>query len=533
MKKIIPHLIILILPTLFCLGCTKLMEDMNNDPKSLTNARLSADGVLFKQHIINMEENLFNLTTSWEYQIQENLNADVFAGYTMHPGNFNSSTTNDNYNWNTGWNGWAFTIAQTNLTDFLALKSQTFSGKLNSDFYSYGLVLKVLTAIPLIDGFGPFPYLQYGTGTNPTFNNVDSIYLAGFIPELNAVIDTLNAYTKRPSATRVQLSGADISTFGGDIVKWIKLANTLKLRLAIRISNADPISAQKYITQTLAETHGFIDKSTGDFAIDCAANGVTNPFSFLTGLFNDCNMSADMQSFLGGFQDPREAVYFLPAKDDTVKLQGGDYAGVRPGVTLTQNKGHYAGYSLLNVPNNFMIFSGAESYFLKAEAAIKSLGGLTPADAQTLYEDGVKASFTLHGLSDAQAIAYLSSNASPANYVDYSNRINNYPATTTITPKWTGADQLEKIITQKWISIYPLGVEAWAEFRRTGFPKLKIPKNMETSANVDGTIPAGQFVRRMPYPSNILALSPDQAKAAITKYLNGKDDGFQKLWWQK
>ena len=51
-------------------SCTDMMDDMNNDPKSLTNARLEADGKLFKQHIIFMEKNLFNLTSSWQYQGQ-------------------------------------------------------------------------------------------------------------------------------------------------------------------------------------------------------------------------------------------------------------------------------------------------------------------------------------------------------------------------------------------------------------------------------------------------------------------------------
>ncbi len=514
-------------------SCTDMMEDMNNDPKSITNARLEADGILFKQHIIFMEKNLFNLTTSWEYQVQQNLNADVFAGYTMHPGDFGGSATlNSNYNFNDGWNSWAFIVAQANLTEFLALENETFKGAENGDFYAYGLILKVLTALPVVDGFGPFPYLQYGVGVNPAFDDVGTIYKQGFLPELSQAIDTLKSYASGPSADRVKNSGADISNFAGDITSWIKLGNTLKLRLALRISDVDPTTAGKYIQEVVNDSqYGVLDETTGDFDINCSANSVSNPFSFLSASWVDCIMSADMQSFLEGMNDPRISVYFVPASDDTVISQGGTYAGLRAGVKLTSSKGHYAGYSQLKVTDNFMFVSGAESYFAFAEAAVKGLGGLSAGQAQGFYESGVKASFALRGLSADDAASYLASTASPADYVDYSNGENNYSATTKVTPKWDGVNMLEQILTQKWIANFPLGAESWAEFRRTGYPKLVIPKNMENSANFDGSIPKGEFLKRMPYPSNILSISPDQAEAAINSFLNGKDDGAEPLWW--
>ncbi|MBN2486883.1 MAG: SusD/RagB family nutrient-binding outer membrane lipoprotein [Bacteroidales bacterium] len=512
-------------------GCTEIMEDMNNDPKRITMTDLQADGELFKQHIITMEKNLFNLTSSWMYQVQQNLNADVFAGYTMHPASFNRPDVNSNYNWNHGWNSWAFIVAQTNLTEYLALARETGNGAEYGDFYSYGLILKILTALPLVDGFGPFPYLEYGVGLSPKFDNVNDIYKNGFLPELNIAIDTLKAYAAGAAADRVKNSGADISNFGGDITNWIKLANTLKLRLAMRISNADPTTAAEYITEVVNDSYGVLDENTGDFSINTDANGVFNPFSFISTSWIDCVMSSDMQSFMTGMQDPRLGAYFLPATSDTVIFQSGTYAGMRAGIELSSSKGHYAGYSQVKVGANFLWVSGAESYFLLAEAATRNLGGLSSGKAKEYYEKGVAASFVLRGLSEAEASDYLASTATPANYIDYNNHANNYSATTAITPKWDDAKALEQIITQKWIAVFPLGAEAWAEFRRTGFPKLVIPKNMESSANFDGTLKAGEFLKRMPYPSNILSISPDQATLAISSYLNGKDDAAQKLWW--
>ncbi len=526
MKKIISY--ILLVPVVLMFSCTGLMDDMNNDPKSITSERMVADGVLYSQHIVSMQKNLYNLTTSWQYQVQQNLNADVFAGYTMHPGSFGTATTNDNYNWNHGWNGWAFTVAQTTLTQFLSLKSDTKDGTEKDDFYAYGLILKVMTALPLVDGFGPFPYLDYGVGASPKFDNVDAIYLQGFIPELTSAINTLKSHIGTDTENRVRDSGADLSSLQGDITSWVKLANTLKLRLALRISNKDEAAARPIIQECMDETNGFLET---DFSINVRDNNLLNPFAFISVAWTDCVMSADMQSFLVGFNDPRLSAYFVPATDASVTDAGAEYAGVRAGVALTQDKGAYAGYSKLNVSDNFKLVSGAESFFLRAEAALRGLGGLGAGQAQQYYEDGVRASFAANGLTEGSASDYLASTTTPADYIDYSAAENNYALATTITPQWDAGNGLEQIITQKWIANFPQGAEAWAEFRRTGFPQLIIPKNMETSSNFDGTIGAGQFLKRMPYPSNIIEISPDAASAAIVNYLGGADNGGTALWW--
>lgn len=518
MKKYIIYFIAVF--TIVATGCTDLMDDMNNDSKSLTNDKLTVDGVLFKQHVNAMEKNLFNLTTSWEYQVQQNLNADIFGGYTMPPNNF-ATTQNHNYNWNSGWNGWAFTVAQTNLSEFLSLESIT-KDQGYEDYYAYALILKVMTALPLVDAFGPFPYLEYGQSETPAFDDVQAIYTEGFLPELCEAISILEEYAAGDAAERVANSGADLSNFGGDISGWIKVANTLKLRLAMRISNVDESTASTYIKEVVSDSYGLLDVNTGDFSIDCDANSVTNPFYYLSTSWNNCAMSADMQSFLVGMEDPRVSAYFLTTAS-------GDYVGVRPGCDY--ENGTYTA-SLLNVSSDFMYISGAESYFLLAEAAQRGLGGLSSGDAQSYYEAGVSASFVLRGLTEAEAITYLASEATPADYVDaLGDTENDYSATTDVTPKWNASRAMEQIITQKWIAMYPMGTEAWAEFRRTGYPKLVIPANMANSPNFDGTLQAGEYLKRLPYPSNILSLSSDAAQSAISTYLNGNDDASEPLWW--
>ena len=104
------------------------------------------------------------------------------------------------------------------------------------------------------------------------------------------------------------------------------------------------------------------------------------------------------------------------------------------------------------------------------------------------------------------------------------------PYLSTINIKWNSAgtfnENLERIITQKWISMYPDGQEAWSEFRRTGFPKL-FPVVINNSG---GKIPAGTFVRRINMPS---AEANNPALAAAIATLGGPDNGATRLWWDK
>jgi len=99
-----------------------------------------------------------------------------------------------------------------------------------------------------------------------------------------------------------------------------------------------------------------------------------------------------------------------------------------------------------------------------------------------------------------------------------------------VTVKWSEADnfetKLEKIITQKWIALYPEGTEAWSEFRRTGYPKLypvAITKNPD--------LPAGTFIKRLTYPTAVTNSSGDAVKAAVAAHLGGKDSAATPIWW--
>src|SRR5690606_28865582 len=135
----------------------------------------------------------------------------------------------------------------------------------------------------------------------------------------------------------------------------------------------------------------------------------------------------------------------------------------------------YIGFSQVNFVDNpyVKVMDVAESYFLRAEGALKGweMGG----SAKDFYEEGVRVSFNANGVSGVDE--YLDNNTgTQLPYVDPYNPVNNAAPTTTITIKWEEGDtmerKLERIITQKWIAMYPDGQEAWSEFRRTGYPRL-------------------------------------------------------------
>jgi hypothetical protein len=174
----------------------------------------------------------------------------------------------------------------------------------------------------------------------------------------------------------------------------------------------------------------------------------------------------------------------------------------------------------------------AEVYFLRAEGALRgwNMGG----DAQTLYETGIRTSFTVSGVATG-ADAYIANNiAKAAVYTDPRNTSNNIApgdaALSTITIKWNTAgtteENLERIITQKWISMFPDGQEAWSEFRRTGYPKL-FPVKVNNS---NGLIP--NTIRRIPFPSAEYQTNASGVAGAVS-LLGNPDNGGSKLWWDK
>ena len=171
----------------------------------------------------------------------------------------------------------------------------------------------------------------------------------------------------------------------------------------------------------------------------------------------------------------------------------------------------------------------AEIFLLRAEGAAR--GWNMNGTAKDLYEQGVTKSFEQWGASLGD---YLSDNTSkPAPFSAVSGLDGSHVAASKITIAWNDAsgfeEQLERIITQKWIAMYPEGQEAWTEWRRTGYPKLfGLSGNNASSNQVDNAGP-----RRIPFPSTEYDTNSTEVNNAVSTWLGGTDYGKVKLWWDK
>jgi hypothetical protein len=185
--------------------------------------------------------------------------------------------------------------------------------------------------------------------------------------------------------------------------------------------------------------------------------------------------------------------------------------------------------STLNIPNTdyrTIVVYAAETQFLLAEGALRgwNVGGGT---AQSLYEQGVADSFADWGVSTG---SYLTSSATPADYEDPLYDDFDIAAVSSVSPKWSDAttdeQRLEKIMTQKWIAMFPEGMNAWAEYRRTGYPK-QFPV---VSNQSQGVISTEFGVRRLTYTTNQKASNKQGVDGAVAK-LGGPDTGATRLFW--
>ena len=222
----------------------------------------------------------------------------------------------------------------------------------------------------------------------------------------------------------------------------------------------------------------------------------------------------------------RLATYFKPCED-------GLYHGVRNGIAAI-SKEYYLGMSVPNVDKTTPVrwLMSSEVAFLRAEGAMRgwAMGG----DAESFYRRGIELSFLENGLSAAEAATYAESELTPAAFEDASGSTTHYniAAPSQITVKWdSSADSeqmLERIITQKWIAMFPNGQEAWSEFRRTGYPRIFPIVNDRSN----GTVDVNEQIRRMTFPRSEYSNNRAALNRAI-RLLGGPDQGSTKLWWDK
>jgi hypothetical protein len=509
-------------------SCTKDFDKYNTNKYNATDSLLKIDGEGLGTFMLPMQLKIFS-TTNYEYQVQQNLNADIFSGYMMSYDPFNGGVNNTNYYLKPDWDTAPFDVGFSNImANWLQVSKR--AGTTNPDFLAVANILKVEGMHRVTDVYGPMPYSQFGKGgfTTP-YDSQEAIYNQ-FFTELDFAIKTLGQYIKDHPGQK-PFAPYDL-VYAGDYKEWLKFANSLKLRLAMRISMINPTLAKTKAEEAAADPNGLISNN-GDNAFVNYANGIsfTNSLWSVCYEYKDINMGGPMECYLKGFNDPRISAYFVPNADSAAIKGTNVYHGMRNGIDVTLSP-KYATANLLNLTKSspIRLFTASETNFLQAEGALRgwAMGG----SAQTFYNQGIIYSFAQNNVALGNYLSDATSTEAP--YVDLGNPAYNLPKgspyLSTITVLWNEGDtyqrKLERIITQKWLGLWPDGEEAWAEQRRTNYPVL-MPVVINNS---QGTISTTDFVRRLQFSQKEYNSNAAEVQKAIT-LLGGPDNGGTRLWW--
>ncbi|MEZ5103953.1 MAG: SusD/RagB family nutrient-binding outer membrane lipoprotein [Draconibacterium sp.] len=517
MKKIFLVLVL----TLGFFACTDNFEEANRDHFLISDEELEQDFNLLGSPFQNMLYNLFG------HQVDEDLQHDNWVRHVGTPTPFVGGVNNTTYyiTWNSSNNNWNRIYNNIMAPGAQVIRRAEAGGY---EVFSAWAKFVQLYAISKLTSFcGPVIYSNYGIkGQSNIYDSESDLYnkLFSDLDEIQAVFAANKDYAG--------LKKFDAS-YNGDMNKWLKLMNSLRLRLAIRISNVAPDLAKTQGEKALSDAAGLIASESDNFNVSLYGNKMY--VAVICFEWGDTRMGAAMESFMVGMKDPRIAKYFEPATDNTLYPDHPDfpYKGVHSGAYLDAKDQRLA-YSTVSesfkTVTSRISFSYAEVCFNKAEAALRGWSGA--GDAKTNYENGVKASFAHWGAGGVDA--YLADDTStPIDYIDPKDSRNNWASRSDITAAWNDADsnerKLEKIITQKWLNDFTNANEPWCDHRRTGYPKL--PYNTKNDSNSDwGVIPANEFLKRQVFAIAERNNNPEGVADATTK-LGGPDEISTRLWW--
>jgi hypothetical protein len=520
------HVVLFFCSMLFW-SCTKKYDQINTDRNTVATVGSAELPFLFAKAQATAVPNI------WQYQIAQNLFADQYAQYFACTATYFPS---DRGNIRMDWVGAAFNPLYTDMLP--QLQSINKAADPNSAEKALSDIVWVLGFHRVTDYWGPIPYFKAGEpGNSVPYDAQDKIY-DDFFKKLTAAVNILKTKTSEKPYGSFDL------IYEGDVNKWIKFANSLRLRLALRISKVDPARAKTEAEAAVAS--GVMSASPAEDAlIKKSEVGRDNNGLSIMSDWNEFRMSATMESVLKGYQDPRMQVYWLPNNSTKANPNGtGQYDGLRNGLTSTQltdsknlptanakvgkrwSSPDFGGNTdYLSTPQNIM--SVAESYFNRAEGAL--LGWNMNGTAQSLYEAGIANSMRQWGITDAAAItAYTNSNNTPVAPQDFLNSpaVSNAPIKFAADP----ATQKLQIAIQKWVAMFPDGNEAWADYRR-GRTFILYP--LANSENPDIPDPNTQWLRRIPFLLSEKQNNKAAVDAAVPLLGAGGDKVTTPLWWDK
>ncbi|MFZ4058471.1 MAG: SusD/RagB family nutrient-binding outer membrane lipoprotein [Ferruginibacter sp.] len=320
-------------------------------------------------------------------------------------------------------------------------------------------ILKSYYYWTITDAWGDIPYSQALTITNkfPKYDSQEEVY-KGVIAELTAAVDQFD--------NGLKVKG-DIA-YNGNTAQWQKLANSVRMLMALRLSKKFPNAGQYAALQfNAALTHpaGFISDNADNFKIDYPGGNFQSPWFLQYNSRDDLGESLGFVNLLNGLGDRRQSDRRFGRSDNGVPY-GRDRQSFMNAWFATNSTTYskVLGDAYRAENASVAVVHAAAVFFARAEARERGWTTATEtATADQLYYSGITASFTQWGLTAAQATTYAAGSG-----VIY------------------GGTNLDKIALQRYIAYYPDGLQGWCEWRRTGVPTLTPAQD---ASNVTKAIP--------------------------------------------
>lgn len=498
-----------------------------------------------------------------QYQFQYSLYTDNFAGYFCATQDFGGqlrSTYAYNPNFNTGPNGSYINVknAIVPILNYPGIDSIP-------EMKATALLLYDYAAIDVADIYGPIPYQDYKVNRQSypyTYNTVENIYKST-VSNIDTIVACYKHFETRPDWYKDKvlnlLNMTDYLSLNPSFDNWMRLANSLKLRMAIHIAKVEPALAKKWAEEAVAS--GVIETLDQQMAIRNEVSGTTSPLMEISGTWNDTRLNASFESMMMSYKHPFLENAFEKNTIDIAEKQFTDrqgnilpptreplkansrILGLRSGIRMLSGQNTQVnfrcGYSGLSLDRKgikytpLYVMKLSEVLFMRAEGALR--GWDMQGTAADFYKQGVMNAFPDGDFSKIYA-SFVSDYLElqepyPYTYEDPYNYRYDLESVTKVGVKWNEGDdnelKLEKIVTQKYISIFPESHEAWVDIRRTGYPKIfPVVHN-----DGDGSIPVGGIIRRMIFPGKTdISVATDIEKSAIPA-LGGPDVQNTRLWW--
>ncbi len=511
--KTIKFILTILLAAVLFHACTSSFEDINTNPNQLTVGQIQAIGV-FEPILYDGANQWLNRTWFWNNELVQ---FTVFSGgttreehrYFISDGNFS--------NW------WNFNADYANNSLHMYELAEHED---NAALKAIALTWKVFYLSNQTDIFGDIPYSEAfqarSTGnTKPKFDSQKEVYKQMFA-ELETA-NTLYAGAQDLSdATRDKM-------YGGDISQWQKFSNSLYLRLLMRVSGRSEMSSAAKI-QTIVN-----DPSQYPIFVSNADNATVS-FSGESPYVNYFGSTTESNFTKSGRHLAEQTIKMMVLTNDANQTlvdprlpiigktnnSGNTWKGAVAGGTIEETTSSNSGASLLNfevfcrenAAYTFMDY--AEVEFILAEAALKGIITGGNAAAKSYYEAGITVSMQKWsdlGIFNSSAISIT--DLEIADFLQFQG--------VQFDTNASQAKLEELIANQKYVALFWIGIEAWHEYRRTGYPELIIGA---------GTLNDHILPTRFAYPSVTMATNSDNANEALEN-MGGDNDMQTPVWWSK